>query len=506
MLAFGASAGAGRAPERLRVAVVALPAGEWAAAGLARAALTQLARVATVLPANAQAAQRLLMGLGRPEPVEKGRAPLSPGASTARLVEVGRLLRCRFVAVVEARGGEEASAELVDVASGARREVAARGPTHELSGLLALALADAMRLKLSPAEREELARPLAANRAAIEALWQGDAARDPQEQVRLYQAAAASDPASPVIRNQLGAALARVGQPDKALEQFDHAIRLDAAYAAAHTNRGLVLSQQKRWREAEAALRAAIGLGAKSPTPHIALARLLDRVGDIIEACDQLRQAVEIDPSHNDALMTLADFYFESYNLRAAREAAERVVELDPAHVGALNLIGLLLLVPHEYEEAEAVFLRALTAKPDDPETLANLALAIYGQGKADMAIGILKRTVELDPRCANAHHYLGRIYLAEKRPAEAAEAFQRAAELKPAVAAARRGLASARSEAAAERGGCGCMGLDFPGGPALSTSRVVGALLPFAALLAPHSIRLARRQRPRGSPARNGR
>lgn len=472
---------------RVRVAVVARNPADWRALGLARATLARVAQLGPVWPANPATAQRLV--------------PTGADASPAKVAAAGSRLSCQFVAVLDVRGRGEAGIELTETASAAQQPLGARGALHELPGQLALALADAMGLAVSPGERAKVSEPHPATEAAAEALWQGDAARTPEEQVRLYEAGLTSDPASPLLHNHLGAALARAGQPERALAEFDRAITLAPDYAAPHTNRGLVLKQAKRWKEAEEALRTAIALEPKSATPHIALARLLDRVGNIIEAVSELERAVEADPCQADALMTLADFYFESYDLRAARRTAERLLGVEPDHVGALNLVGLIQLVPRDYEEAEASFLRALTAKPDDAETLSNLALALYGQGQKEAAIGVLERVLAREPNYANAHLYLGRIYLAEKRADEAAAALQRAAELRPAMLAARQSLQSARSAAeASRRTGCGCLGIENPIGP-LAAGDVAAPLLPMALLLAPHARRLARR-RPRRAAA----
>ena len=507
--AAGGQRGAGmpRPREVVRVAVVARQADDWAAAGIARGTLSLLAQLGPVWPANAAAAQRLV--------------PTEAQASTGQLAEAGRRLRCRFVAFLELHGPRkerpnlprvdnprevehgagEVVAELVDVASGSRQQVIANGRLHELPGLVAMALAGTMGLKATADERARLAVPLVANEAAAEALWRGDAARKPEEQAGFYEAGLKADPASALLHNQLGAALARAGQHLQALAEFDRALELQPGYAAAQTNRGLLLAQLKRWREAEEAFQAAIRLGAKSPTPHVGLARLFDRLGAMMEAVEELERAAQADPCHVDTLMTLAESYFERYNLRAAHDMARRTLEVEPRNTAALNLIGLLYLVPHEYEEAEAVLLEALTVRPDDPETLCNLALALYGQGQAAMARGILEGVAAREPGFANAHLYLGRIHLAEKRPREAAEALQRAAELRPALGAAQRGLASARAAAAPQQG-CGCLGIEAPFSSMFSANRLAGPLIPIGLLLAPHILRLTRRRRP-ASPRR---
>jgi tetratricopeptide (TPR) repeat protein len=448
---------------------------------MARGVAAQLCHVGRIVPANAAVAQRLV--------------PATADAPPEKVAEAATALLAQFVVVVEAPGKQQAAAELLNAATRSRRRVVAEGPLPELPGSLAVALATEMGLPPTPAERQKMLKPLAADETALEAMWQGDDARRPEDQARFYEAALKADPQSALIHNQLGAALGRAGHHDRALHEFDQAITLAPDYAAAHTNRGLVLKQLKRWREAEEAVRKAIQLGAKSPTPYIAMARLLDRVGGTMEAIDELDKAVDLDPSHIEALMTLADYYFESYNLREARKTAERVLALEPDNVSALNLLGLLLLVPHEYEKAEANLRKALELKPDAPETLANLALALYGQKKTKEAIETLERAIALDRGCANAHLFLGRVYYAEARYPEAAEAFQRAAELKPAMIAARQGLADARARAANPSGGCGCLGGLTGGSPRL-VGHAPATLLPAVVLLAPHLLRFARRRR----------
>jgi len=473
----------GREPERIRVAVVARPVGDWHAAGVARAALARLGEIDRILPANVDLAQRLV--------------PSEPGAAAAKMAEAGKLLRAQFVVLVTAAEKGSAEAEVVEVGTGASQRTSVHAPDHELPGRLALGLAELMRLPLSPADRERVGKPLVANEAAAEALWKGDRGRSPAEQARLYELALHHDPGSPLIHNQLGAALARAGQLDRACEEFDRAIATLPTYAAPHTNKGLVLRRQQKWAEAEEEFRKAITLGTKSPAPYVELAQLLDRLGGPKAAVEQLEKAVEIDPSHIHALMTLAVYYFEQANFPGARRDFERILELEPENIEALNHLGLLFLVPQDYEKAEATFRKALSIKADSPETLANLALALYGQKKVKEALASLDRAIALDRRFAPAYYYRGQIQLTEKRFDEAAESFQRAVELNPDMAAARQGLAAAQLARRSTGKGCGCLPgwLPWNSGP----QAALGTLLPVALLLAPHVLRLARRRNRHG-------
>ena len=468
--------------ESLRVAVVAQASTGWRGKGLARATGAHLARAARLVPANPSMASRLV--------------PADGAAPEAKVAAAARLLRAQYVVVVSEVGAGRARARLFDVAAVRWTPLEASGALHDTPGSLALAAIRAMGLDVAQADAARIAKRIAADEAAIEAMWQGDNQADPHEQLRYYRRAVHQDPASAAAHNQVGTALARLGRHRQALDAFSRALALQADSVAAHTNRGLVLRRQERWDEAEQAFRRAIELGTKSPSPYIGLARLLDRKGATREAVEQLERAVELDPSHLSALMTLADIYFAQHRAKAARRCVDRMLALEREHVPALNLLGLLQLVPRDYEASEATLRKALAIEPRSAPTLANLGLALYGQERVGEAIATLERAITLDRRSANAHFYLGRIHLQEHHYDEAVAALERAVEFAPHMLAARRSLEQARRARRSRGGGCGCA--PFAGASSRFADRLVGPLLPVALLLAPHAVGLARRRRRR--------
>src|SRR5207249_3937833 len=68
--------------------------------------------------------------------------------------------------------------------------------------------------------------------------------------------------ASKQERYQAGIAATRSGDLREALKHFDDAIVLDPSYPSTHGARGVVLAMMNNARDAEAALRAAIGFDA----------------------------------------------------------------------------------------------------------------------------------------------------------------------------------------------------------------------------------------------------
>ena len=85
--------------------------------------------------------------------------------------------------------------------------------------------------------------------------------------------------------------------------------------------------------------------------------------------------------------------YMASYAILQPQAQAGRIVVL--AQMGRID-------------EAEALYHRALEARPDYPDAHYNLAGALGSQGKLDEAIGHLRRALDINPRRADAHHNLG--------------------------------------------------------------------------------------------------
>lgn len=486
VLGLGALAGwAAEAEPPVRVAVVPRRGDDWRTAGVARATRSALARIPRVYASNAAVAQKLV--------------PTQPRTPLEKLSDAGRLLRARFVVVVDVTGADEAQAELVRVKDPERQAVAtrqtvhAKAPLHRLPGALALKLAAAMRLKLNVLGRARVAEPALSNDAACEALWKGDLESDLIKKHGLYILASQRDPDAALVHNRLGTVFARLGQPHSAITAFDRATRLRDDYAAAYTNCGHVLREQKRWKEADVVFCRAIALGAKSATPYIGRARLLDRVGNTLAAVDQLEKAVEIDPCHIDAMLTLSEFYFEQRDIRSAKRLTQRLLELEPKHVAALNTRGLLHLADRAPLVAEGSFRAALKIAPKSAASQANLGLALFAQKRGKEAIAALEKAAALDHRDGKPHFYLGRVYLEQKEYQKAIDQFQLAVELNPKQAAARAGLREARAaKLRGQQQGCGCGAT-----PRMTqASRALGALFLAAILLGPHAVRLRRRRR----------
>ena len=136
---------------------------------------------------------------------------------------------------------------------------------------------------------------------------------------------------------------------------------------------------------------------------------------------------------------------YKKHNLEASAAAFAQAIKLNPrwaeAHYSLATVLGEL----DRYEESAAEYQRALAEKPDATIRL----LATYNLGNAYLDIGnyaeaanYFQRTAQLAPTEPTPHYNLGLTYVALDQKDKAAQEFKEALRLKPNYAEARFNLA----------------------------------------------------------------
>lgn len=133
-----------------------------------------------------------------------------------------------------------------------------------------------------------------------------------------------------------------------------------------------------------------------------------------------------------------------SVQYKSAREAFGRgdfakaisklrtIIGKAPDHAEALNLLGIIGMQGGRAAEAEALFARAVAAKPDEPGFLNSHASALHALGRSDEAIATFRRALEIDPDYAGAHLNLGKLLVRLGRAEEALPHLARLSGLRP--------------------------------------------------------------------------
>ena len=135
---------------------------------------------------------------------------------------------------------------------------------------------------------------------------------DLQRAVRAYGLGLSVNPDSIPVRLGLGRAFGALDQVDKAIEQFDHVLALDAGNAGAHLYRGGALELKGEHAAAEAAFAAAVRSEPQNPQARLALANAQMRTGAWSDAAANYARLVDaghgsVEVSYRRGLAALAD-------------------------------------------------------------------------------------------------------------------------------------------------------------------------------------------------------
>jgi Flp pilus assembly protein TadD len=176
----------------------------------------------------------------------------------------------------------------------------------------------------------------------------------------------------------------------------------------------------------------AIVVDKDDPARQAELGRSLLEQGQLAEAEQALRLAVQLDPGtaayHADLARILLELDSDGEAERAFRAAAQ----LDPANAAYQGDLGSVLLDEGRDEEAVEVLQKAVRLDPDDVGYHADLGQCLLRLGRFDEAEIELRKAVDLDQHSAAYRADLGQVLLRLDRLPEAEAAFREAAQLDP--------------------------------------------------------------------------
>ena len=162
-------------------------------------------------------------------------------------------------------------------------------------------------------------------------------------------------PNFPDVRNKAGLCLALLGSSEAALEEFNHAVRVNPSYVEAHLNRAIVLNDLGQFPEAREAVAKAAELegrqgearfrgdvGNRIATTHGQLGDLYAAAGAPDLAAAQYREALLLRPRFVDIRMRLASSLLATGQLLQARTEVESILDESPGYTGARILFGTI--------------------------------------------------------------------------------------------------------------------------------------------------------------------
>jgi len=233
-------------------------------------------------------------------------------------------------------------------------------------------------------------------------------------------------------------------RPDRALELYSEAARLDPGNRDAQLGRAELLAANGRSALAVPAYRTAIELAPADPEAYEELAGLAElgpeeraemlvRAGDLRaerlesdRAQRAYREAGELDAGiAASALGKVADLQERFGNYNEALLSYQEAASLDPGSAEALTGLGRARQHLGDYIGAEQTLLAALALRPNHRSALESLGTLLVGSSRAPEAIPYLEEAVAQDPSNPRSRHSLARAHRAVGNPEAALVALE---------------------------------------------------------------------------------
>ncbi len=233
--------------------------------------------------------------------------------------------------------------------------------------------------------------------------------------------------------NNLGEAYDQRGEFDKAIAEFEAAVRLNPRYFFALNNLGNIHGKKKDYPKAIHYFKKALAEKPGYPPALYNLARALHLTGRPDQALASYRKAVAGDPFLKEAFYNLAHLALQFGLIDEAIQNFQRFIALRPDHPEARFGLGNAYAMNGRFDQALEQFSRAAQLKPGFLLPVAGIANIQLQRGDVDAALATYDAALSQQPH-AGIHKNLGMIYYRFKQdPIKALHHFNESLKLAPA-------------------------------------------------------------------------
>jgi TolB-like protein/DNA-binding winged helix-turn-helix (wHTH) protein/Flp pilus assembly protein TadD len=280
--------------------------------------------------------------------------------------------------------------------------------TLALQNRVAGAIADQIRINLTPQEQAALKNAKVVNPEAYESylkgryFWNKRTADGLKVALAYFNQAIEEDPKYPPAYSGLADTYALLGDwqyavmpPTEAFPKAKTAVlkalELDGTLGEAHNSLAFILDGfDWDFDSAGKEFQRAIELNPGYATAHHWYAWHLSLLGRYDEAIAEMRKAENLDPLSLIINADLAELLVIAHSYDESIRQSRKTIEMDPNFALAHNQLAQAYLQKHMYDEAVAELRKAVQLSGGSPTCIANLARAFVASGKRSEAVSLL--------------------------------------------------------------------------------------------------------------------
>jgi tetratricopeptide (TPR) repeat protein len=258
--------------------------------------------------------------------------------------------------------------------------------------------------------------------------------------VATFHAAMRADPNSAQLHYLAGLAYVDGNQTASALPELQKSVQLDPQVIKPHLMLAFVLDRTGKRLEAEEQWRQALAIDPKSTIAleglsqdlldrsafidvvvllrdaprteklSINLARALGNMNMLDEARDVLTEALNAHPSSLPLSTALIVVYVKQVRFQDAINLAQHIADANPNNLDAVVQLFRILVLTNHINAARPIGPKLLAQRPHDPEILYLNGIVLRSVGDYPGAKTLLEQSVAGDPNSPNSHYELGMV------------------------------------------------------------------------------------------------
>ncbi len=221
------------------------------------------------------------------------------------------------------------------------------------------------------------------------------------------------------------------GDYEKAITNYDQALKLKPNTAGAYNDRGIACKRQGKYIEAVADYNQAIHLNPDLAEAYGNRGLAYHEKGEYTLAIADYNRALEISPNFAEVYYNRGNSYQAQGAYTLAITDYSQALKLKPKFSLAYGNRGFVYSEQGKYIKAVSDFNQALKLNPNNIDFL-NRGLSYSDQGKYTYAIEDFNQAIKLDPNDADAYYNRGLSYLNLDKYVQAVEDYNQAINLNP--------------------------------------------------------------------------
>lgn len=256
-----------------------------------------------------------------------------------------------------------------------------------------------------------------------------------QESLDLFQTCTILSPHSADNLKQVARSLFLLARHKAAIDVYNEAAKLSANdWEIAH-NQGVCYMYLREFVKAKQLLTQALEF-RRHEVSYVMLGKIHLMEGDIKQAIETYKAAVEHSPENPDLLTTLGLLYMQVGQFQKAFENLGNALTFDPTHTKAIMAAGSMMQGHNDFDVALTKYRIAAVNTPESPPLWNNIGMCFFGKKKYVAAISCLKRATYLAPFDWKILYNLGLVHLTMQQYASAFHFLSSAINLRPKLGA----------------------------------------------------------------------